>query len=196
MRHILIISFLVLILSFSFTLSLQNDYKEKLKEKQVEINQKQEKINLLKEKNIEYEKEVIKMHDEIEKINEVINEYEKYIEFLKEVNIEKFEITAYAPFDNQSGICHDGNPNYTATGTRPQEGTFAVNPNVIPYHSNMIVIGDGGKNGDSWVQQGKALDTGGAMRQNPYLIDKYVDTYQQADNFGVQEGIVMYWGGD
>ncbi|MDW7670000.1 MAG: hypothetical protein SCJ93_14340, partial [Bacillota bacterium] len=29
-------------------------------------------------------------------------------------------VTAYAPFDNQSGMCNDGDPTSTATGTYPK----------------------------------------------------------------------------
>jgi len=73
--------------------------------------------------------------------------------------------TAYSPLDNRSGICADSNPNITATGTKPSRGTIAVNPDLIPYNSKMIIMGD------SWIMEGIALDTGGRMRQEVYWVD-------------------------
>ena len=95
----------------------------------------------------------------------------------------EMEASAYAPFDNQSGVCNDGNPFSTATGTVPGEGTFAVNPELIPYYSKMFILGDG------WVEQGQALDTGAAMRE-PDLelprVDIFKRTYSEAMQFGRQ----------
>jgi 3D (Asp-Asp-Asp) domain-containing protein len=94
--------------------------------------------------------------------------------------------TAYAPLDNKSGICADDNPNVTATGTKPSRGTIAVNPNLIPYNSKMVIIGD------SWIMEGIALDTGGRMRQEVYWIDIFHEDYISAMNFGKQEVIVFF----
>lgn len=94
--------------------------------------------------------------------------------------------TAYAPLDNRSGICADENPNVTATGTLPSRGTIAVNPDLIPYHSKMIIIGN------SWIVEGVALDTGGRMRQEVYWIDIFHDTYEDAINFGKQQVVVFF----
>ncbi len=94
--------------------------------------------------------------------------------------------TAYAPLDNKSGMCADGNPNITATGTKPSRGTIAVNPNLIPYHSKMVIIGD------SWIMEGTALDTGGRMCQEVYWIDIFHEDYISAINFGKQHVIVFF----
>ena len=94
--------------------------------------------------------------------------------------------TAYAPLDNKSGICADDNPNVTATGTKPSKGTIAVNPDLIPYNSKMIIMGD------SWIMEGVALDTGGRMRQEVYWIDIFHEDYISAMKFGVQEVIVFF----
>ncbi len=94
--------------------------------------------------------------------------------------------TAYAPLDNKSGICADGNPNVTSTGTKPSRGTIAVNPNLIPYNSKMVIIGDG------WIMEGIALDTGGRMRQEVYWIDIFHEDYISAMEFGKQEVIVFF----
>ena len=94
--------------------------------------------------------------------------------------------TAYAPLDNKSGMCADSNPNITATGTKPGIGTIAVNPDLIPYKSKMVIIGD------SWIMEGIALDTGGRMRQEVYWIDIFHEDYISAMKFGVQEVIVFF----
>lgn len=83
----------------------------------------------------------------------------KIEQWLQQWDILEIDASAYAPYDNVSGACNDGTPNSTATGTVPTEGTFAVNPELIPYYSRMILIGDG------WIEQGQALDTGGYLRQ-------------------------------
>lgn len=102
------------------------------------------------------------------------------------LNFGKFTATAYSPFDNVSGIENDGNPNYTATGTYPDWGTFAVDPDIIPYGSKMIVIGE------DFVEHGVALDTGGTMRKHNYWIDLYRDTYKQTLQFGKQDVVVIW----
>jgi 3D (Asp-Asp-Asp) domain-containing protein len=122
-------------------------------------------------------------------------ENEKLVERLENITVEELlgipedwrivavTATAYAPLDNKSGICADSNPNVTA---KPKPGVVAVNPDLIPYYSEMIIIGDG------WIEEGVALDTGGKMRQEVYWIDIYKGTYEEAMKFGVQEVIVLF----
>ena len=94
-------------------------------------------------------------------------------------------VTAYAPYDNKSGICNDGNPNKTATGTKPDWGTIAVNPNKFPYGTKFYIPGYG---------HGIAEDTGGAMRRNSNKIDVYMDTYEEAIAWGKQElDVIVYY---
>ena len=88
-----------------------------------------------------------------------------------------FEVTAYAPHDNISGMCNDGNPNSTATGTYPTAGrTIAVDPNVIEYGTVVYIEGIGER---------VAEDCGGMIRKN--CIDLMVDTHQEAMKFGRQK---------
>lgn len=90
----------------------------------------------------------------------------------------EMKVTAYAPFDNKSGICADENPSSTSTGTFPQHGTIAVDPVKLPYGTEMYIPHYG---------YGTAEDTGAFARNySEYAIDVYVDTYEEAMAWGVQ----------
>jgi 3D (Asp-Asp-Asp) domain-containing protein len=96
--------------------------------------------------------------------------------------------TAYAPFDNVSGMCNDGDPTHTSTGTYPDWGTIAVDPKIIPYGTKLYIPGYG---------LAIAEDTGGALRnKSDVRIDLYVDTYAQAKEWGVRllDVIILEWG--
>lgn len=86
----------------------------------------------------------------------------------------QMEATAYCLEDgNGDGV--------TATGTIPQEGrTVAVDPNVIPYGTELSINGK-----DGYI----AEDTGGGIKGN--RIDVYVgsghEAYRKAVEFGRQE---------
>lgn len=96
--------------------------------------------------------------------------------------------TAYSPYDDQNGLNSDGDPYHTATGTRPRQGTVAVNPDIIPYGSKLIIIGN------DFVEEGVAEDTGAAMRKDPYRIDLFRWTYEEAMEFGVKPVRVVILG--
>lgn len=97
-----------------------------------------------------------------------------------------FKVTAYSPFDNVSGIENDGNPNVTSTGMRPGPYVVAVDPNVIPYGSNVLIIYE---DGDYLL--GVAGDTGGAIKGN--RLDVFKWTYAEACEFGIKTAKVVYW---
>lgn len=83
-----------------------------------------------------------------------------------------FKLTAYCPCSICCGSYSNG---ITATGTVATAGrTIAVDPNVIPYGSEVII------NGKTYV----AEDCGGAISRN--RIDIFFDSHQEALNFGVQ----------
>ena len=86
-------------------------------------------------------------------------------------------VTAYAPFDNQSGTCTDGDPTNTATGTYPKHGTVAADPSRLPYGTEIFIPGYG---------HGVIEDTGGALRNDKVnlRLDVFVDTYKEAIAFG------------
>lgn len=88
-------------------------------------------------------------------------------------------VTAYAPFDNQSGICNDGNPNSTSTGQRPGPSIVAVDPKKIPYGTKLKIKG--------FNRIFTAGDTGSSLRRyDGIAIDVYFDTYKETRRFGVQ----------
>ena len=132
----------------------------------------------------------ISMTQKVEKIGKIVNELSERMTSIEDMwdalNFGKFTATAYSPFDNVSGIENDGDPSHTATGSRPQKGTIAVDPEIIPYYSKMIIIGD------DWGEHGIALDTGFTMRKHDYWIDIYKNTYQQTLEFGKQDVVVIW----
>lgn len=86
----------------------------------------------------------------------------------------KCKLTAYC-IENYPHICNDGDASTTATGTKPTPGrTVAVDPNIIPYFSNVII------NGHTYI----AEDCGGAIKGN--RVDIVFATHQEALDFGVQ----------
>jgi len=88
-------------------------------------------------------------------------------------------VTAYAPYDT-SGICNDGSPDTTATGTKPKFGTLAANPKLLPYGTKILIKGYG---------VGTVEDTGGALLKDDVniRIDLYMDTYEEAIAWGRQK---------
>ena len=90
--------------------------------------------------------------------------------------IETFKLTAYCPCMQCCGKT-DG---ITASGTKATEGrTIAVDPNVIPFGTEVII------NGHTYI----AEDKGGAIKDN--RIDVYFDSHQDALEFGVQYADVL-----
>lgn len=82
-----------------------------------------------------------------------------------------YKVTAYCPC---STCCGKSN-GITATGTVATQGrTIAVDPNKIPYGTEVII------NGHTYV----AEDCGGAIKGNK--IDLFFDNHQDALNWGVQ----------
>lgn len=87
------------------------------------------------------------------------------------LSLGKFKTTAYC----SCYTCCGKSDGITATGTKATAGrTIAVDPNVIPYGTEIII------NGHTYV----AEDCGGAIKGN--FIDIYFDTHEQALNYGVK----------
>ena len=87
------------------------------------------------------------------------------------INIGNYILTAYCPCEK----CCGKSDGITATGAKVQQGvTVAVDPNVIPYGTELII------NGHTYIAQ----DCGGAIKGNK--IDIYFDSHAEALNFGIQ----------
>ncbi len=118
------------------------------------------------------------------------NELTAHIETLRQVtenySVDTFQVTAYSPYDNVSGMENDGNPNKTATGTKPRPGTIAVDPKVIPYGSKIIIVYE-----DGTVERGIAEDCGGLIKGN--IIDVFRQTYKEAVKHGRREATVIWY---
>lgn len=113
------------------------------------------------------------------RIAEIKKEYINY-------HVGNFVLTAYAPYENVDGLDHDGTPDTTSIGLTPGYNVFAVDPTVIPYYSNMVIIYSNGE-----VRTGIAGDCGGAIKGN--RIDVYVDTHEQAITHGIRNAVVVWW---
>ena len=93
------------------------------------------------------------------------------VESVDPTHLGKFKLTAYCA----CSTCCGKSDGITATGTVATAGrTIAVDPNVIPYGTEVII------NGKTYV----AEDCGGAIKSN--RIDIYFDTHSEALQFGVQ----------
>lgn len=75
----------------------------------------------------------------------------------------------------------------TSTGRPVQVGYVAVNPDVIPYGTNLYIVSADGK-----IVYGYAVaaDTGGALLSNRVLVDLFYDTESQCVAFGRRDVIV------
>ena len=139
------------------------------------IEKIEEKTKEKTEEEIEQktEKEITKENDEEDKTTEVSRDGEKYIPI-------RAIVTAYAPYDNKSGMCNDGTPDTTATNTKPKRGTIAADPKRIPYGTKLYIPEYG---------YGIVEDTGSALRKDKdnIRIDVYMDTYEEAINWGKKE---------
>lgn len=98
------------------------------------------------------------------------------IEGAKEITLEAI-VTAYAPNDNQSGICADENPLATSTGRKPGKAYAAADPTRIPYGTIVYIPGYG---------EVEIQDTGGNLRADKenLRIDVYFDSHDEAIQWG------------
>lgn len=98
-----------------------------------------------------------------------------YFPYTPEPTIEslgEFTATAYC-CENYPHICNDGDATTTATGTTPTAGrTIAVDPDVIPYGTEIII------DGHTYI----AEDTGESIQGN--RVDILFPTHEEALLFG------------
>ncbi len=69
----------------------------------------------------------------------------------------------------------------TASGRRAQVGVVAVNPNVIPYGSELYIVSQDGSMVYGYAVAG---DTGSALMNGHALVDLYMNTYEDCCNWG------------
>lgn len=103
----------------------------------------------------------------------------------KKVNYMWGTATAYTP--SEKGINSDSDPTRTSTMTPAKNGVIAVNPRVIPYGSEVMIIHN------NTVIRGRAEDTGGAMRKNPKQVDILMEDLNDAVNWGRKEVHIIWW---
>ena len=98
-------------------------------------------------------------------------------------------ITAYCSCQKCCGQWALNRPNgvvYTSTGAVAQAGvTIAVDPNVIPYGSHVVI------DGHEYIAQ----DTGSGLRGSTPHIDIYCDSHQAALQIGRQTKPIIWWEG-
>ena len=142
---------------FKTTIHTLNETKQQSKEQSTE--QKELLKNNIKTIEIETDKEVD-------------------AQVVKPVNLGEFKLTAYCSCAKCCGKWAYNRPNgivYGAIGEELKEGySIAVDPNVIPYNSEVII------NGKTY----EAQDCGGAIKGN--RIDVYFEDHNEALEFGVQ----------
>lgn len=158
---------------------LIDDLKKQYSDKEEQLNNVEKDNEELKKQAVNYRKILSRATKEPPILKERFPENNEFR------NRDNFTVTAYAPYDNVSGIENDGNPNITSIGKKPRKGTFAIDPRVIPYGTKIkIVYSDGA------VEEGVAEDCGGAIKGN--RIDVFRHTYKETTQFGKRSATV-YW---
>ena len=125
--------------------------------------------------------QIVDLRHDIDEVKENIEELNKVAineQTFTKTALGEYTITHYCPCD----ICCGKNDGITATGTEATQGrTIAVDPNVIPLGSEVLIDG----------QVYIAEDVGGAIKGN--RIDIYVDSHSEAIQRGVIEREVYRW---
>jgi 3D (Asp-Asp-Asp) domain-containing protein len=122
----------------------------------------------------------IKELKKVQEIRQTVN-----IRTDKPVNYMYGVATAYTP--SAGGINSDSDPAITSTMRPAKNGVIAVNPEVIPYGSEVMIIHK------NTVIRGQAQDTGGAMRQNPKQVDILMENHQKALEWGRKDVHIIWW---
>lgn len=119
------------------------------------------------------------------------------------------EGNSYAPPANGAGTFTDHNGNtvsytnvltgsatayyaaegsYTATGVPVHVGGVAVNPNIIPYGTELYIVSS---DGSVVYGYATAVDTGGALMSGEALVDVFYPTYDECVNWG-RRNVTVY----
>ena len=76
----------------------------------------------------------------------------------------------------------------TSTGEKVRTGYIAVDPNEIPYGTEMYIVSADGKRVYGYCI---AADTGGFINSTDWTVDLYMDTEQECVNWGRRD-IIIY----
>lgn len=127
------------------------------------LNEKQLEVNRLKAINTSLKKDLAEMETAYRKVlkEKSDTEWQEY---------RGVKITAYCPCQS----CSEGFGNVSCTGEKLEEGMVAVDKNVIPLGSEIVI------NGKTYV----ASDVGGGIEG--LHIDIYMESHEATEEFGVQ----------
>ncbi len=128
-----------------------------------DLKESRNEIDVLKEIMLRDKRELQKLQEEIERLRTI-----------------RARVTSYAPYDNKSGICSEGDPSKTATGKKTGPQYAAADPARLPYGTKLYIPNYG---------EVIIADTGGALRQDKdnLRIDVFSKTYREAMEWGVKE---------
>lgn len=153
--------------------------------------------DIIKQKDAEIEQLKSSHALTIEDLNNQINSSEKRITNLEEAverlqkehnaKVDTFEITAYSPYEDVSGLeTWNNDADATSTGMPPGPNVVAVDPTVIPYYSTVFIVYENGE-----VIKAIAGDCGGMIKGN--RIDVYKHTYKETVEHGRRQATVMWY---
>ncbi len=143
-RTILLIAVALLIaLTFWHLLTRQVQLEQKLAWLEADIEVLQEDKQLLLWQNYHLNEQVIWLIEDRE--NEEREAILELREILSGIEVQEFEVTAYAPLDPDAveGMCYSGDPNVTASGGRPIPGETVAAGSGIPFGSRVWIEGVG-----------------------------------------------------
>lgn len=141
----------------------------------------QNNIDSLQSQIIEIKEAQLILHDNQKQLEQLAGSMNS---FLSQWQVDIFQSTAYAPLDNQSGLCADDNPEVMASMVSTADylnTAVAVDTSLIPFHTPMWVQGLG------WRE---ALDTGGMIKGKK--LDIAMTAYADAVNYGRKDVIVVW----
>lgn len=165
-------------------IKIQQDNRRLLMETQMQLDS----INLEKGELLNTVDNLLSKVTQLEKDNDLLKKQNQSLKKTDKWYVVEGVATAYSPYENVSGIEHDGDADATSTNRPPGPKVFAVDPERIPYGSKMKIIYS-----DGTVKEGVAGDTGGAMRNDPrYHVDVYKDTYKETVEHGIQDVLIMF----
>jgi len=137
----------------------ENEVEVSVRNLERRVSALEERMVYMKDERERLEEELREREDELEvAYSDLLIEWERFSAEADEWVVAEFRATGYAPFDDPVGLCSDGDPTSTRSGTYPTQGrTVAVDPSVIPLGTHLWIEGYGWR---------IAEDTGGAVKGN------------------------------